>query len=336
MQARDRAGVARVLRVSCVGIVAAVTLGGPPAEADAEEVPLTWNAPAGCPPAEAVAAEVRRDLADGGKAAAPFVAVVNVQQTAGGQWQAHLRVEARGGRAERTFEAESCESVAAAAALIVALSAESVTGAPPAADLRELGQTGDRDSPPPGREDHWRRSQWSLMASPVLDGGTMPNSPALGIELAAGPEWAAPGWRLRLMAGSAFFPKRRTKSSEAGYGAIDLWLLTVAGRGCLTAAPGLFEFGFCLGVEVSVMTGSDSTIDTRVIDSTQFWVSPVGSVLAVWRASANLSLFGRADVAVPSTLRSWHVLDDASLQEQIYEVDAIAARGAIGLEIRFF
>jgi len=331
-------GLRSLIRASCAGILAALALGSTPARAEdqTEAVPLTWNAPAGCPPAEAVLAEVKRNLADSGKAAVPFVAVVSVQQTPGGQWQARMRVEARGGRAERTFEAESCESVAAAAALIVALSAESVSGAPPAADLRAPGPGGDPESPPPEQDDHWRRSQWSLMASPVVDGGTMPSSPALGVEVAAGPEWAAPGWRLRLQASSAFYPKHRTSTGVGGYGDIDLWLLTAGGRGCLTAAPSQFEFGFCLGGELSVMTGSDSTLDMPVSDSTQYWVSAVGSVLGIWRASPSFSLFGRADVAVPSTLRSWHVGDPATNYNQVYEVDDIAVRGAVGLELRFF
>jgi len=328
-----------LIRVSYVCVLVVVALACRPARAQAEAVPLTWSAPAGCPPAEAVLAEVKRNLADSGKAATPFVAVVGVQETPGGHWVAHLRVEARGGRAERTFEAESCESVAAAAALIVALSAESVAVAPPAAELRAPAQAGDRESPPPVRDDHWHRSQWSLMASPVLDSGTMPDSPALGVELAAGPEWAAPGWRLRVLVSSSFFPKRQTNTGPAtGEGDIDLWMLSFAGRGCLTAAPPQFEFGFCLGVELSVMTGSDATISQPVMDSTQYWVSPVGSVLAIWGATPTISLFGRADVAVPSTLRSWHVgdLGTATDFNKVYEVDDIAVRGDIGVEVRFF
>jgi len=310
------------------------------AEAQAEAVPLTWNAPAGCPPAAAVVADVKRNLADSGKAAAPFVAAVSVERGPGGRWQAHLRVEARGGRAERTFEAESCDAISAAAALIVALSAESVSGAPPAADLRAPGLVGDKEIPPPVPETHWRRSRWSFMASPVLDGGTMPDSPGLGVELAAGPEWAAPGWRLRLLASSSFFPKRQTNTGPStGKGDIDLWMLSFAGRGCLTAAPPQFEFGFCLGVELSVMTGSDSTMNFAVMDGTQYWVSPVGSLLAIWRATPTISMFGRADVAVPSTLRSWHVDDlvgTATDFNKVYEVDDVAVRGAVGFEFRFF
>jgi len=328
-----------LLRPSCLGVLAALALGSLPAraQAQAEGVPLTWDAPAGCPPAAAVVAEVKRNLADSGKGATPFVAAASVQQTPGGQWQAHLRVEARGGRAERTFEAESCESVAAAAALIIALSAESVAGAPPAADQRAFVQAGDKEGPTPASDDHWRRSQWSLMASPVIDGGTMPSSPAFGAEVAAGPEWTAPGWRLRLLASSGFFPKHRTSSAVA-VGDIDLWLLTVAARGCLTAAPRAFEFGFCLGMELSVMTGSDSTINMPVMDSTQFWVSPVASVLAIWKITPTMSLFGKADVAVPSTLRSWHVGEPGTATDynKVYEVDDIAVRGAVGLEVRFF
>jgi hypothetical protein len=334
MSARGWARAADLLRVPCVGVLVAVALGCPPARAQVQAVPLTWNAPTGCPPAEAVVASVKQNLVDSGKAAAPFVAAVVVRQAAGGRWQAQLRVETRGGRTERTFEAESCEAISAAAALIVALSAESVAGAPVGSDPHVLGQLGDRESPPPAPED-WHRSQVSLLASPVLESGTLPNSPAWGVEVAAGPEWAATGWRLRLLASSGFFPKRRTKSGIFD-GDIDLWLLTFAGRGCLTAAPTLFEFGFCLGVELSVMTGSDSTTGEQVTDGTQYWLSPVGSVLTLWRASRNFSLFGRADVAVPSTLRSWHVGGPATPVNQVYEVDDIAVRGAVGFEVRFF
>src|SRR5262249_9022030 len=135
----------------------------------------------------------------------------------------------------------------------------------------------------------------------------------------------------------AFFPKHRTNA--AGFsGNIDLWLLTAAARGCLTAAPALFEFGFCLGVELSVMTGSNSTMNLPVMDGTQYWASPVGSVLALWKATPMISLFGKADVVVPSTLRSWHVGEPGTATDdnKVYEVDDIGVRGAIGLEVRFF
>ena len=99
---RPRSRFRQPPHASWAGTVVAVALAclAGRAEAQAEAVPLTWNAPAGCPPAAAVVADVKRNLADSGKAAAPFVAAVSVERGPGGRWQAHLRVEARGGRAD--------------------------------------------------------------------------------------------------------------------------------------------------------------------------------------------------------------------------------------------
>src|SRR3954468_3181510 len=80
-------------------VVPAALCAAGPASAQTQRVPLSWNAPAGCPMAAAVLADVERNLAASGEGRAAFVAVVNVSVDPKGLWQADLRVDARGGRA---------------------------------------------------------------------------------------------------------------------------------------------------------------------------------------------------------------------------------------------
>src|SRR5262245_32363069 len=115
-----------------VTVIAAIApVGARSAWAQGKQVPLDWKAPEGCPVTAAVLAELRRDLAESGEAEAPFIAEVEVRERAPGKWQANLRLEARGGRLERSFEAESCQAIASATALIISLSSEVGRGTPP-------------------------------------------------------------------------------------------------------------------------------------------------------------------------------------------------------------
>ena len=322
-------------RAVLVALLATTGLGGTrSASAQGERVPLSWSAPSGCPAAAAVLAEVKRNLADSGEARAPFVAVASVDRPVEGMWHARLRVEARGGTVERQFDAESCEAIASAAALIIALSAGPGGDAPPpeppqGATISGEARSGAAQSGRAPPEDHWRLSQLSVMVNAVIDGGTMPGNPAAGVEAAAGPLWTAPGWRLRLLAGAGFFPTQQMTYLQ---GDVDIWLLTVSGRGCVAAAPARFEIGLCVGGELSAMHSADPHTSRAVKEGTQYWVSPVGSAMASWRVSSRGAIFGRAEVAVPGTRRTFQTSDNADL----YRVRAVAARGALGLELRFF
>lgn len=302
-----------------------------------ERVPLAWDAPPACPSGEVVLAEVRRNLAEAGNGEAPFVAAVSVTQPPWGRWQASLRVETRGGRAERRFEAESCDAIASAAALIVALSADSGVGAGPApaeslrsrAPVESLSATGAASS-----DDGWRRSGLSVTVDGVLDAGTMPDPSAGGIEAAVGPAWSIPGWRMRLLAGAGFYPTHRSANP---YGTnADFWLATASVRGCVAAAPGYAEVGLCAGAELSTMHFSNPDDDLRLEGTTQYWLSPLVSSTAALPLSSTTTLFLRADVVVPSTRRSFHS-DMALLPwNEYYQVPEVAIRGALGLELRFF
>jgi hypothetical protein len=183
-------------------------------------------------------------------------------------------------------------------------------------------------------EGYWHRSYLSVTVNGMLDGGTLPKTPAGGIGASVGPTWVAPGWRLRVLASAEFFPPQRATTSFTDG---NFSLMAVSGRGCLTAEGNLFEIGFCVGAELAAMhvSGAPPSAlgDRSMANSTQYWPAPEASVLATWRLSTRVSLFGRSDVVVPSTRRNFH---SAVGNDDPYTVPALATRGALGIELRFF
>jgi hypothetical protein len=334
--------------VSMVVAPMAVVLGCPAwAAAQPGRVSLTWDAPAGCPPAAAVLGNVERTLAEPGQARTPAAATARVLSVPGEPWQAHLTLDVRGTRTERQFEAESCDALAAAAALIIALAVED--GAEPPLSPASASDEPHQVQPPPTETlvmsppspravDAWRwdRSQLFLTVNGIVDQGTMPDPPAFGFEAVAGRRWIANRWRLGALAGTSFFPKRRL--SEIPMNVLnrdfgEFWLFNVSARGCLGAAVSRFEIGPCFGAELAAMHAwSENSNEGIVANSTQFWLSLLGSAVASWNVSGRLAVVLRTEVVVPSTRRSFGTpINNA----EVYHVPASALRGTLGLALRF-
>ena len=165
------------------------------------------------------------------------------------------------------------------------------------------------------------------MLGGILDWGTMPDPPGGGMEAAGGPIWTFPTWRLRALGGLSFFPNRRTALiqfvDQANFELFDL-----SARGCATYVSDRFEVGPCGGAELAIMHGSGASLQ----DSTQLWVSLLGSALASWSISSAVAVFGRAEVVVPTARKTF--VNPGSLTA-IYQVPAVAFRGSLGLELRF-
>ncbi|HEY7376425.1 MAG TPA: hypothetical protein VIF57_29975 [Polyangia bacterium] len=312
---------------------------------------LTWHAPAGCPSEGRVMAEVGQNLAGSGALVGSFAAVVGVRRPTGGRWQASLLFQARGARAERRFEAESCEAIASAAALVIALWAEGGADAP--SDLAPPGAPRAGATAPapfvPAPTDVPRsptviaraaparpapavepaRPRFVLMMNWLLDRNTMPTAPALGIEVAGGRIWSGARWRARALGGVRYFPSQRTPY-RYGDPQGDLQLVDVTSSGCLTFAGDRFELGPCAGAALSVMHGSGAGFE----DATQTWLSLQGGAVISWRVYPSVALIARGEVVVPTTRRAFESPWEGGLYE-LYKVPAVAGRGAVGIEMRF-
>jgi hypothetical protein len=333
------------------------------AAAQPDPMALTWHAPRGCPTEARVVAEVVENLSGSGAGPSPFAAVVGVRRTASARWEASLLFQSREMRAERRFEAESCDAIASAAALVIALWAEGgidapvpvATTLPPEPPLQAIAPAPFEPAPSPGvqRSPMITASAPSPSAAPAVDPGharyvlmmnwlvdrdTMPEAPALGIEVAGGRMWAAAQhWRVRALGAVSYFPSQRTTFNNAA-SAGDVQLLDVSSRGCLAFAAGRLEIGPCAGAELAVMHGSVESGDLQ--DPTQVWLSLLGGAAISWRVYPAVAIFGRGEVVVPTTQRTFIARDtvaprDIQAGTQAYTVPAVAGRGAIGIEMCF-
>lgn len=81
---------------------------------------IAWDAPAGCPEASALTAEMARHVEPAVMAAESGSVLVRVRQD-GERWTVAVAIEADGGALERMLAVESCEAAVRAAAFVIAL-----------------------------------------------------------------------------------------------------------------------------------------------------------------------------------------------------------------------
>ena len=198
---------------------AALTVATPVAAA---EPALRWTAPPSCPSERALNEAILRGL-PAPDAATRRKVTARAEVARGGEGYAvRLVIATEEATAERRFEGATCDEVAAASALIVALAidararvpalvASPADAAPPSAPV-----TAASPGPP---------LRASVLASAALDGATLPSATvggALGVAVARRP------WRAEVE--GALFAHRSTPGGRFG-------LATVTVRGCLDVVP---------------------------------------------------------------------------------------------------
>jgi hypothetical protein len=122
---------ARARRVAV--LVSVLALGAAAPARAALPLTLKWDAPAGCPAADAVRAELERLVRFPPGHAPPTLVAEGHIETRDGRWHLRLRTERDGLPGERELEADSCGSLAHAATLVMALAFGVGDGTPEAA-----------------------------------------------------------------------------------------------------------------------------------------------------------------------------------------------------------
>jgi len=308
-----------------------------------------WDAPAGCPTADAVRGNVERMLSDPERARAPLSATAHVSVAPARAWQASLTLDVGGRRTERRFQAESCDAVAAAAALIIALAVDgdlaptpaspSPVPAPPAGAPAAATSVDSVDSTVAvvqrsgqARFDPGAPSQIFLDAGGVFDWSTLPEPSAPGVEASVGwKRWRTERRGTRVFGGVSYFPPHQLPYiSEKVFG--DWWMLALSARGCLSLAAGPLEIGPCLGGEVPIMHASTTTISKDTLPTELVaWFSLLASATASLNIWGPVAMVLRADLVVPTSRPSFGSRDHDDIIP-LYRVPATAFRLALGLE----
>jgi len=122
---------------------------------------LQWEGPAECPRAGVIVKEVRSLVG-------PSLEALDLEASAkveAGPWRAELRVFSRVGASARTLRGESCEALAEAAAVIIALAAAEVKRTPESSPRRAPLRAGTTLRPV--------RIRWPWLPTPMVETGVV-------------------------------------------------------------------------------------------------------------------------------------------------------------------
>jgi hypothetical protein len=286
---------------------------------------LTWNAPPGCPTTENVQARV--DALLGGEASASSVADVRasgqVERLDSG-FRLLLSMGVGSTPSSRVIEARTCDELAGAAAIAIALLARSTlsggsassagegTPASSVADGREaLPLPGPRATPEAasGKKEAAaeapRAGARFVVDAPIGVAG-WGSLPAAGLGLGAGL-----GMRWKALRATATFELWRAQTHEvSGFGA-HFTLQSGRAEACLLQRMHGLELGPCLGVAVQRLAAAGLGSEVFSAKSrTAVWVSAAGGLFASLPTPGfdHLRFFGEATVLV-SPLRPRFVID---------------------------
>src|SRR4051812_29249858 len=104
-----------------IGLIAAIGMSSS-ALASAPPLELSWQAPAGCPDGAAILHYITKVVGNAEPTPSTMRAQASIARLAADRWMADLTVQTSAtDSSTRTFEGPTCEAVAEAAALVVAL-----------------------------------------------------------------------------------------------------------------------------------------------------------------------------------------------------------------------
>jgi hypothetical protein len=311
---------------------------------------LTWNGPPGCPTTENVQARV--DALLGGEASASSVADVHaagqVERVDSG-FRLLLNMGVGGTPSSRVIEARTCDELAGAAAIAIALLARSTLGgvSAPSPDgttadsAASLSAADDPKNAPSGlvpraepatanskpsssAETRSARAQFVIDAPIGLAGwGSLPST-ELGLGVAVGVRWKA----LRAVVRGELW---RPQTDDVSGFATRFTLQSGRAEACLIESMHGLELGPCAGAALQRLTGDGVASDVFSAKSlTTEWVSGTGGLFASLATPgfAHLRFFGEATVLI-SPLRPRFVIDQLG---PVHEPALAAPRLDLGCE----
>jgi hypothetical protein len=287
MVRRARVRAAALLTL-VIPMVAAIAL--PTALAQPASFTLSWEAPAECPDEGRVRSAVERLLGEGQPPPAHVSARARVEHTASGHWNVRLTTVRDGATGERVVESDSCQSLADATALIVALTIdpERVAAHAPGVPSAPASSTVAPTAPPPSAAAPAAASVSPSAALPTSASTAAPSvapqreAPATRSATATGPTLftlfahvggdvgTLPRAALAIDAGIAltlgsfrlegygtYLPPQATYPTAASLPTLGTNILLLAGglRGCFLPLRGSVEAGGCAGLELGDLYG---------------------------------------------------------------------------------
>ena len=351
--------------VIAASLVAPLLLPASARASSSERIDLRWTAPAECPAADTVRAEVDRLLGpSSARPPAPIPVTAEVTRDDQGAWRVHLETPGEGAPRVREVHGATCSAIADATATILALMIDpAATLAGPSAKGSAVGADrspvdgarspvgADRspveaDRSPVGAD----RSPVGADRSPVVPDRSpvvpdrSPPPPSFRVAAWAGLDTASlsrlsVGFGLqgafvlgaqRFEVGVAFRPVRAVTVAARPTTGGDVDLLTGAAGTCRSWRWAALEFGPCLGFELGRLHAAGFGV-TSPGEGSSLWAAVEGEGLLGYRITSRIGLGLRLGAVVP-LLRPRFVLANVG---PVYQPPGAAARGAVGVEVAF-
>jgi hypothetical protein len=321
---------------------------------------LEWDAPAGCPSAEAVLAAVSRRVEREPIGDATFVARARVERTeinGTPRYRVHLRTRRGESTGERSIDAATCEGVAEATAVVLSLAlmtademssqASAATAEASAASSSSVAPPGavvidaPAASPPPGSTrvpstrvrspaEAARRERGSSALAVGLavagDAATLPSAAAGGsLSLA----WQAGALRLELEGRRWLAQSRDLEAFDAG---ARFSMSSIGARGCWRLlADGAFELASCAGADVHLVSAPGRGVEPDY-DATAEWTAFAAGGQARVFLAPWLAWRVRLEACLPLS-RPIFVLEGGG---RLHQPAALGGAAVFGVELLFF
>lgn len=307
-------------------------------------VALDWRAPDGCPDREAVLAELSELAELDQLEVASRVRVTGVTRQVGPRFELDLRITTASMSLRRRLGADGCDTLAGAAALLIAIALDplevasqvgtvSATPQPrwPAADvpLAIVGPASPvassvpspvvRAVAPPGPR---ARTQGLLRLEGAIDAGA---TPGIAGDL-GGAAGLLRGW-LRLELHGLYTLARPLQLGGAEVGTLARW--AVGARVCARLVQGRLEIPLCGGLEGGQLLASGAGITVQRQRARPPWLGLLAGLGLIWSPHPRVGLGVRADLVL-APLRARFSVGD----QLVHTVEAAGVRVGLGVEVR--
>ncbi len=289
-----------------------LTLVARPADAEPSRAQLNWTAPEGCPGAELVQQRIERilnrpmDLAEGETLSVSAV-VTPASETQ--PWSVTLESDNGQRRASRTLQAASCDELANATALFVAILIEPDIENPdsPLADAAPPAKapappppsppdrpTIDRGAQPAQRVEEASAARWAIGGVVGSQSGLVP-SWAFGLGAHGAFSWKF----LRTSAGLSFWLPVRETVDEAETQGAELQLSAANAELCFRIETPTLIPALCSGGELALLRGKGFGPGVQPQSSSALFGSLTAGGALLIRTSTELSLLLDVDALLP-------------------------------------
>jgi hypothetical protein len=307
----------------------------PRAATAAEDLPLdfTWTAPDSCPSRAEVIEELSKAVKSGGKELPPLTARAVVEQD-GATWRLELTTEIDGVRGTRVLEADSCQGLARAATLVMALTLGEGLARRQQAEVEAKARQPNLPEPkappeplpPPAPQHAPERTRVLLWAAAAA--GTDPLGefgPGLALGFAVQPNLLRIGTRLEVT-----FPRSSEFAASSSSSSVRSFGFNADLQACLAPTLHPFQLSVCAvgGVSVLDVTGQGTARDGRATVPL-YGIGPGVGMLWLLTDSAflNLGVLSRFFLKRPEL-----VIEDLPQRRQI---EALSVSADLGVGVRF-